>query len=86
MASTFSTPFYEYIFRLNFCLVSRKFGNRNGMDERRETYDVFQKFYVLSVGYLGKCLWLLMNCRKEKELECLNFRFFFSCCLDTENV
>ena len=47
------------------------------MDEGRETHDVFQKFYVLSVGYLGKCLWLLMNCREEKELECLNFRFFF---------
>ena len=47
------------------------------MDEGRETHDVFQKFYVLSVGYLGKCLWLLLNYRKEKELECLNFRFFF---------
>ena len=47
------------------------------MDEGRETHDVFQKFSVLSVRYLGKCLWLLMNCRKEKELEYLNFRFFF---------
>ena len=35
-------------------------------------------FSVFSVGYLGKCLWSLMNCRKEKELECLNFGFFFS--------
>ena len=34
-------------------------------------------FSVLSVAYLGKCLWSLMNCRKEKELECLNFGFFF---------
>ena len=34
-------------------------------------------FSVLSVGYLGKCLWSLMNCRKEKELECWNFGFFF---------
>ena len=47
------------------------------MDEGREIHDVFQKFSVLSVGYLRKCHWLLMNCRKEKELECLNFRFFF---------
>ena len=42
-------------------------------------------FSVLSAGYLGKCLWYMMNCRKEKELECLNFGFFFRC-LDTENL
>ena len=34
------------------------------------------KFFVLTVGYLGKCLWSLMNCRKER-IRMFEFWVFF---------
>ena len=49
-------------------------GMRKGKE--KEKYDVFLKVGVLSVGWLGKCVWLLMNCREGRELECFYFSFF----------